>query len=153
MMVTRESTIEKVPPMMIALLEKGGDLPTMPTAYEVNHDLRGFRHPTLQEGADLVWILAWHGPRTEGFAFNKPCGVLGYQDCYDFHTASDVRAVAYLAGSRRAVVDLLRHCQRESRAAGRRLVGTIDVHNQPLARILNKLGATATRLVFEDRGV
>jgi hypothetical protein len=152
MMPTVASTIERVPPMMIALLEKSGDLPALPGAFAPNRELRGFRYPTLDEGAALTWLIAWHGPRTDGFAFRKPSGVMGYQDCYDFHTASDVRAVAYLAGSRRAVVDLLRYCQRESRAEGRRLVGTIDNHNQPLARTLTKLGAMATRLVFEDRG-
>jgi len=145
------STIERVPPMMVALLEKAGDLPAMPDEFAPNHQLVGFRHPTLSEGAALTWLLAWHGPRTNGFAFAKPSGILGYQDCYDFHTASDVRAVSYLAGRPRAVVDLLRYCQREARAADRRLVGTIDLHNTAMARALRKLGAVATRTVFEDR--
>ena len=138
--------------MMIALLEKAGDLPTMPDEFAVNQELVGFRHPTLNEGAALTWLLAWHGPRTNGFAMAKPYGILGYQDTYDFHTASDVRAVAYLAGRPRAIVDLLRHCQKECRTAGRRLIGSVDMHNLPMMRALGKLGATATRAVFEDRG-
>lgn len=155
MMVTasRVSTIEQVPARMIALLAQVGDLPAMPDAYAVQEGGRGFRMPLIEEGAALTWVLAWDGPRTDGFASRKPSGVLGYEDRYDFHIASDVRAVCYLAGSRRAVVDLLRSVQRESRAAGRRLVGAIDLHNQPLARVLKALGATATRTVFEDRGV
>jgi hypothetical protein len=148
---SRVSTIEKVPPMMIALLEKAGDLPAMPDEYAVNQKLVGFRHPTLNEGAALTWLLAWHGPRTNGFAFAKPSGILGYQDTYDFHTASDVRAVCYLAGRPRAVVDLLRHCQRECRLHARRLMGSIDCHNAAMARALSRLGAVATRTVFEDR--
>jgi hypothetical protein len=155
MMVTasRVSTIERVPAMMIALLEQAGDLPTMPDAYAVQEGGRGFRRPRIEDGAALTWVLAWDGPRTDGFAFRKPSGILGYEDRYDFHIASDVRAVCYLAGQRRAVVDLLRSVQRESRAANRRLVGAIDLHNQPLAHVLERLGATATRTIFEDRGL
>lgn len=146
---SRVSAIERVPPMMVALLEKAGDLPALPSEYEVNQDLLGFRSPGMEEGAALTWLLAWHGPKLDGFAFKQPSGVLGYEDRYDFHTASDVRYVAYLAGHRRAVVDLLRHCLRECRAEGRRLIGTIDVHNKPLAALLVRMGATATRTVFE----
>lgn len=137
--------------MLVALLEKAGDLPALPEEYAVNQELAGFRRPTLTEGARLTWLLAWHGPRTEGFAVAKPSGILGYQDEYDFHTASDVRVVTYLAGAPRAVVDLLRFCQRESRAVGRRLIGSIDTHNKSLAGLLSHLGYTVTRTVFEDR--
>lgn len=145
------ATIERVPPMMVAMLERAGDLPALPGEFAVNQELVGFRRPTIYEGAAHTWLLAWHGPRTDGFAMAKPAGILGYQDCYDFHTASDVRVVAYLAGRPRAVVDLLRFCQRESRSAGRRLVGSIDLDNQPLDRLLARMGFARTRVVFEDR--
>lgn len=148
---SRVSTIEEVPPMMVALLEKAGDLPALPDEFAVNQDLRGFRHPSLTEGAALTWLLAWHGPRTDGFGFSKPSGILGYQDLYDFHTASDVRAVAYLAGRPRAVVDLVRHCMRTSRDEQRRFMGGIDVTNERLAKFLRRIGMVATRTVFEDR--
>jgi hypothetical protein len=148
---SRVSTIERVPAMMIALLEQAGDLPHMPEAYAVNVG-PGFRKPCFEDGNALTWLLAWDGPRSEGFANHKPSGVLGYEDRYDFHIASETRAVIYLAGTRRAVVDLLRTVKRESRDAGRRLIGAIDLHNQPLARVLQRLGATATRTVFEDLG-
>jgi len=148
---SRVSTIETVPPMMIALLEKAGDLPALPDEFVVNQDLRGFRRPSLTDGAALTWLLAWHGPRTDGFAFAKPSGILGYSDCYDFHTASDVRAVAYLAGRPRAVVDLVQYCMRKSREEHRRFMGGIDVGNERLAKFLVRIGMVATRTVFEDR--
>lgn len=143
--------IEQVPAMMVALLEQAGDLPPVPEAFAVDRGLFGFREPSLDDGNRLAWLVAWHGPRTEGFAFRAPSGVLGYEDLYDFHTASDVRVVSYLAGSPRAVIELVRSIQRMARADGRRLMGSIDLSNEPLAAVLWKMGFTRTRVVYEDR--
>lgn len=145
------STIERVPPMMVALLEQAGDLPSIPAEVQPDPSVRGFRLPSLTEGAALTWLLAWRGPRTEGFAIRPPSGVLGYEDRYDFHSASDVRVLTYLAGSPRAVIDLIRAVQRMSRADGRRLIGAVDNRTQPLASVLKHMGFTPTRTVFEDR--
>ena len=71
MMVTasRVSTIERVPAMMIALLEQAGDLPTMPDAYAVQEGGRGFRRPRVEDGAALTWVLAWMAHEPMGLRF------------------------------------------------------------------------------------
>lgn len=148
---SHSTVVEQVPAMMVALLEQAGDLPPVPGAFAVDRGLFGFREPTLDDGSRLTWLLAWHGPRTEGFAFRKPSGVLAFEDLYDFHTASDVRQVSYLAGSPRAVIELLRTIRRAARADGRRLMGAVDLHNGPLTSVLDKMGFARTRVVFEER--
>jgi hypothetical protein len=146
MLATRECTISEVSAQMIGYLEQTGRLPKLPPQCEVNRSVFGFRHPNYHDGARLRWLLAWPNPTLS----SQATGVLGYRDEYDFHTASDVRVVTYLAGRRRAVIDLLRKVARESRAEGRRLIGAVDCHNQSLARhIARDLGAIATRTVFE----
>lgn len=148
---TSRTVVEHVPAMMVALLEQAGDLPPVPERFAVDRGLLGFREPSLDDGNRLGWLIAWHGPRTEGFAFRKPAGILGYEDCYDFHSASDVRVVSYLAGSPRAVIELVRTIRRAARADGRRLIGSVDLPNEPLASVLDKMGFARTRVVFEDR--
>jgi hypothetical protein len=148
---SRESAIELVPAMMVALLQHQGDLPDLPAQYAVDPSVFGFRKPTLAEGAALTWLCCWPGPATEGFASRKPSGIAGYQDRYDFNSASDVRDLCYLAGSRRAVVELVRTIQRQARVEGRRLIGSTDCRNRELAALLVAMGATATRIIFEDR--
>jgi hypothetical protein len=144
--VTPRHAIERVTPSEVSLLEQTGHLPAMPAEYAVDRGLLGFRQPTIIEGAGITWLLASRSGQPK-----KITGVLGFQDRYDFHSCSDIKEICYVNGSKRAVVELVRYCRDEARAEGRRLLGSIDCKNKPMAEILVRMGAAPTRITFEDR--
>ena len=99
----------------------------------------------------VEWVALWDANgRVDADGFRDAAGLLGYRDEYDFHSASDVRSILYLAGSRRAVVDLLRWVRADARSCGRRAIGSFDADNTALANVLRVIGDVQTRIVMED---
>jgi hypothetical protein len=103
---------------------------------------------------DQEWAVAWDSRgRTDYVGFRPLSGLIAFRDCYDEHTASDVRLLTFIAGSARAVRDLLLWGREDARRFKRRLMGSIDCDNEKLERIVLKLGGVKTRFVFEDGAV
>jgi hypothetical protein len=140
-------TIERVPVLLIGLLEAGGLLPQVPHPVAELPQRGARRDATLAEAAALTWLVAWDGPKLAGGGFRRAAGVASYRDTYDQHTSSDVREITHIAGSARSVRDLL-HFMRAG--APGRLMGVVDARNARMLAILAKLGAQrAERVVFE----
>lgn len=150
MVAGRVRSIEKVPPLFIGLLEEAGKLPALPRHIEGLGRSAKARAATLEEVTALTWLVAWDGPKIDARGFVKPVGVAAYRDTFDYHTASDVRELVHVAGSRRSVRDLVVCIRDDARAQKRRLVGCIDVENVEMAAVLQRLDGKMTRVMFED---
>lgn len=147
--VSGRSFIEQVPPLLVCLLQDAGKLPASPTLPKP--DVFGYRVPGLAEMLDLKWVAKWdQRGRVDSMGFRDCDGLAAYRDTFDFHTASDVREFVYLAGSRRASIELIRWMRRDAQLAGRRLIGTFDAENEKLRRFLERSGCQCTRVVYED---
>lgn len=150
MIATAAREVELVPPGFVCLLEQAGLLPHLPEEVVALKQAGTRRAPTLDDVAALSWLLEWDGPKLEPGGFVRPAGVLAYRDGFDYPSGSDVREVVHVAGSRRAVINLLRYTLTESRACGRRLIGSVDSRNAPMIRVLTALSVSPTRTIWED---
>jgi hypothetical protein len=100
---------------------------------------RGQARPqTTAETAALSWSIVLEGDTIRG--------AIAYRDVFDHTTSSDVREVLYVAGSRRAVGELVDHI----RNAGRRVIGTIHLENKPMRRWLQRMNFKPIFVRFED---
>lgn len=147
MVAAAQRPIDVVPPALLAMLRGAGRLPTLPRPRRQF----GYREPTLNELCALTWLLQWHGPRLDAQGMvREPIGLLAYYDHYDFGSASDVREIVYVDGTRRSVIELFRHMIARSREDGRRVVGDIVAGNRRQRKTLRKLGCVVTRHRMED---
>lgn len=110
----------------------------------------GFRFPTLADMMELRWAVEWdETTAADTYGARAANGVLGFRDHYDFHSASDVREIAYVAGSARAIVRLFRWAKCDAALLTRRIIGSFDSENKEMKRLVERLGAVSTRAVFE----
>jgi hypothetical protein len=140
MLVTppRHRRVECVPALYIATLDAAGLIPAQAKRVVPKRDA------TLEEVADLTWLVEWGGS-DQGVN-----GVASYRDVYDYHSGADVREIVFITGDRRACVALLRAMADGARAIDRRIVGAIDFENTAMANLLSRLGYVRTRTYFED---
>jgi len=152
MVATHVRSIERVPVLLIGLLDAAGNLPLLPPHIDGLGRASRARAATLDEAASLTWLAAWDRPRIDakGAKIQKPVGIAAYRDVFDYHTGTDVREVVHIAGTRRAVYELMRTMRDQARIVGLRLIGSIAVENTAMAAVLKGLGGEMTRVVFED---
>lgn len=125
----------------ICWLHAEGSLPCLPGSLAWVGLAPHFRRPSLTEMECEQWHLCWQ--------FGRPIGVLATLDRYDYPSASDVSELIHVAGTRRAVIDLVRFAAENARARHRRIVGSVANGNETMRAVLLKLGARETRVVFE----
>jgi hypothetical protein len=143
----RWRSIEPVPALVIGALEKAGSLPLLPPALR----REPVRQATLDEITALTWLVAWEGPALDDVGqFGKAAGVAAFVDRYDPHTSGDVREIVHIAGSRRAVVDLIRWMHQGALEQRLRLIGAFDASNQAMTRLVEAMGFVFARVVWED---
>lgn len=139
--------VEVVPALLVSLLHDAGKIPQPP--FPPDRSTFGFQAPGLSEMQAYSWVVQWKGARTDETGFRPVSGVAAYRDDYDFHTASRVREIVLLAGSKRASIDLLRWIRDEARLLGRRTIGSFDLTHTALRSAAAHLGARETRVVME----
>jgi hypothetical protein len=135
-----ELRIERVPCMLVGLLAADGKLPALPPSIMALAKREKRRTPMLEEAAAYSWVIASDGDPETGKIF----GVLGYRDVFDFHTATDVREIVYVAGP--ATVALMRWIRGDT---ARRLIGALDIGNGRMCRAMIAMGFKPKRIVFE----
>lgn len=146
--VTPARYVEAVPAVLVSILADEGKLPLVPESGPMRF---GFRRPGMAELCALRWLVAWEGWRfTEQGALRPAHGVLGYEDRYDFRSSSDVRDICFLAGSRRAIADLLTRARVTAKEEGRRTIGSVRLDAVRLRRMLSRMGGEECRVVVED---
>lgn len=145
MVASSSRSVERVPALFVGLLEEAGKLPSLPRFVDAHGEHAKARTATLAEVAALTWLVAWDGPKVDANGFRKPVGVGAYRDVYDYHTASDVREIIHVAGSRRACIDLVRFMMQDKV----KCVGCIGVENTDMFAVLKALGGEVTRVYFE----
>ena len=122
---------------MVALLHRSGALPSLPPEVEALSGRTAGRDPRLEEIAGIRWqvVLEDHGGPM------RMVGILGTREIFHLHTSSDRIEIVHLAGTRRAIVDLLRFVREEAEVRGMgRPVGHVDVGNQKFVALAQKLG-------------
>jgi hypothetical protein len=149
---TERRRIEKVPVLVIGLLEAAGKMPRLPQHVLDLEQQGNRRDPALSEAAALTWLLLWDGPTLEGADVARPAGAAAYRDVFDYPSGSDVREMIHVCGSRRAVIELVRHMRDDARACGLRLIGSIDPGNVAMVHAMRRLDGIATRVIYEDGG-
>ena len=132
--------ISRVPALHVSQLFVTGDIPSAPDDVVQAAEVPESREPTIAEFAAVTWLLC--GP-TE-----KPLGVAAYRDVYDRQTSSDVREVTHLAGSARAVVDLVRFLIADAKP--KRCTGRMDASNERMIRLLGRLACMRKRVISES---
>ncbi len=135
--------ISRVPALHVSELFRHGCLPSAPDDVLAAVYVPERREMTIQEASALTWLLA--GP------VDRPRGVAGYRDVYDYQTSSDVREVTHIAGSKRAVVELVRFLIDDAREIGRRCVGVMDISNIKMEYLLQEMGCVTLRALWESR--
>jgi hypothetical protein len=142
-----------IPPLLVMLLKDLDRLPKIPN--EPDPTVFGYRFPSLAEMEAVTWIAEWESRQVDDQGrFIRPAGLAAYRDVYDYHTASDVREVVLVAGSRRAVVAMTRWMIASARASGRRLIGAAQ-HGEggdSMVDIMESMGGRVTRVVVEYMG-
>ena len=136
LLVEHTHAVERVPALFVSQLFAQGVLPVVPADVVAAARVPERREMTIQEAADLTWIVA--GP------FHRPRGVGAFRDVFDHHTSCDVREVIHVAGSKRGVVELLRYMDADARVHDRRCVGVVGAGNGDMARLLTRLGAVVS---------
>jgi hypothetical protein len=131
-------TIEVIPALLVALLDGGGKLPPIPN--EPQPGALGFHKPDLNDMQSAKWLALWEGPLVDEGGFRKVAGLATFRDLYEWHTASSVRELCAIRGSRRAVVELTRWLRDDAASQNRRLVGAIERFDCGLAKLVMKLG-------------
>jgi hypothetical protein len=139
--------IEAVPALLVSLLHHAGKLPTPPDLPDPQ--AFGFRAPGIEEMRAFEWVAQWEGAKLDEMGFRAVSGLIAYRDTYDFHSASDVCEVVYLAGSPRSSIELLRWARTHAHLDGRRVLGAFSLGNTRLRRAAAKLGASETRIMVE----
>ncbi|GAC1496081.1 MAG: hypothetical protein NVS1B2_15750 [Vulcanimicrobiaceae bacterium] len=130
--------IEQVPLSAIALLYAADGLPALPPSVTALRDQSTGRPATVEELASLTWLLARH--------VAVPVGVAAYRDVYDWNTARDVRQLVHIAGSPRAIFDLLWYLRANTDLP---LLGDVDAANTMIEPFLALIGGKKTRCVWE----
>ena len=151
MVATRSRTIQVVPALFIGLLEAAGKLPRLPSAIATLGIGGDQRQATLRECAALSWIVEMRGGVLDEYGIGDVLGVGAYRDVYDYHTSSDVREIVHVAGTRRAIVNLIEYMRAGAHEQGRRVLGVVDAMNLPMQRLLLRLDGRVTRVVIENR--
>jgi hypothetical protein len=147
----RHRIVEVVPALLVMMLKDMGKLPGVPTPPTGQHF--GFRSPMLPEMESVVWAATWGGKHlAANGSFNPVMGLAAYRDIYDFHTASDVRDVVYITGTPRAVVELMRTLEAQASELGRRLIGSFELDNDGMKRMMGRLGGRMTRMLRWEYG-
>lgn len=124
----------EVPLSHVVELERAGRLPKLPTEVEAYNN-HGRHHPA---GTIL------HHPRCWLIGdLYEPRGVLVTDSRFDPSFGREVVVIEHVAGTRRAVVDLLRFAILSRAVTGIPLVGEIDVQNRSMARLINALAPSA----------
>jgi hypothetical protein len=131
--------IEPVPALLVVLLNDCGKLPPIPNLPRAG--VLGFREPRLDDMESASWVAAWDGSVIDPDGLRKVDGLASFRDYWDFHTASDVREICSIRGSRRAVVALVRYLRDDAEIHDRRLVGNVERHDCGLTKLLVRLGA------------
>jgi hypothetical protein len=130
--------IEPVPALLVMMLHDLGKLPEIPNLPRAG--VLGFREPEMRDMEAVKWVAQWQGDRTDKDGFRKVAGLATFRDYYQMHTASDVREIVALRGSRRAVVDLTVWMRDDAEAQNRRLVGSFERDSIGLAQLMSRLG-------------
>lgn len=136
-------TIQRVPCLLVSELFSRGLLPSAPPAVVEAARVPSHRTMTLAEMASLEWWIVGSP--------EKPLGVLGARNVYDFHTSSDVYQVEHLVGTKRACVELIHFAIESARSRGRRCIGVMDESNAKMSTMLHKLGCDSVRRRWESR--
>ena len=137
-------TIEVIPALLVALLDGGGKLPPIPN--EPQPGALGFHKPDLNDMQSVKWLALWEGPCLDEDGFRKVAGLATFRDFYHWHSASSVREVCAIRGSRRAIVELLRWMHADAASNSRRMVGEIERFDCGLEKLISKLGWYPVRL-------
>jgi len=96
----------------------------------------------IEELAALTWIIV--GPA------DHPLGVAGFRDVYCYSRSADVRQVEHIAGSRRAVFELIGFLIADAAVIGRRCVGVMHEGNAKMAALLGRMGCRSDRVQWES---
>lgn len=148
---TASRCIELIPALLVMMLNDLGKLPEIPNL--PHPGALGFRKPELADMERAKWLAAWQGARTDKDGFRKVAGLATFRDTYDWHSASDVRELLAIRGSRRAVVDLTCWMRDDAEAHDRRLVGLMERDDCGLAQLMARLGGRPMTMVrWEHQG-
>lgn len=153
MLATRATSrrIETIPALLVVLLHDTNKLPPIPNLPHAG--VLGFREPRLEDMESFTWAAAWDGGVLDEDGFRKVAGLASFRDYYEHHTASDVREICSIRGSRRAVVALIKYLRDDAEFHDRRLVGNVERHDCGLTNLLVRLGARPVdRLRLEYSG-
>lgn len=144
MMAAAQREIQRVPPVLPTLLVEAGRLSRPPSFTDTS--ALGYRPATPQDAAELVWLVAWEGTKTDSTGMRHASGALAFHDHFDWHTSSDVREIVFVTGSPRAIHDLIQHIRRNDR----RLIGYVEESLPELATLVTKLCGKQTRRLVEE---
>lgn len=125
----------------VGLLAAQGDLPRVPAAIAAMAERPNAVVPTRELAEKLTYLLAWEGERV--------AGVASYHDRFCYHTMREVREITSIAGSRRAVIDLVAHIKADASALDRTTVGVIDESNLAMAGVLARFGKISSLQAWE----
>lgn len=140
----RLRSVEVIPALLVMMLNDLGKLPEIPNLPDGSSF--GFRKPTLEDMQSLTWVAYWEGKKTDMDGFRKVSGLAAFRDLYDWHSASDVRELVSIRGSKRACTLLTKWILADGLAHNRRLVGAIQIAGDwKLSRFMNNLGGRVTR--------
>jgi len=128
--------------LYVSQLFAEGKLPSAPPEVIAAARDPGHRDPTLAEFSALTWLLV--GP------VDAPYGVAGYRDVYCYSRSADVRQVEHIAGSRRAVVELVGFLIPDAAVSGRRCIGVMSDSNDKMAAMLLRMGCRSDRVQWES---
>jgi hypothetical protein len=140
--------IEMIPALLVMMLNDLGKLPDIPNLPQPG--VLGFRKPELSDMEAVKWLAEWCGPRTDKDGFRKVAGLACFRDLYEWHSASDIREVVAIRGSRRAVANLTIWMRDDARSHNRRLSGSFERFDVGLAQLMARLGGKpTTRVLWE----
>lgn len=150
--ISASRCIIEVPLGTIRTLDRIGALPRLPQEITNAQVSPHRREPTPDDMICLRWLLVIEGKDTgweSAFQIPRVVGVGAFWNRYDFHSGTDASEIIHLAGSRRAIRELVVRICEIAKADGRHVFGSIGGANIELRRMLRKLGHCATRVTFE----
>lgn len=142
--LTRHFYVERVPYALIVSLGQSRKLPKYPARLAALERIDLGRELTFEEGAALTWYVA------RNLRDLTIVGLLCYRDVLNYATMYDGREVIGVAGTPRAIVELVRWVMADARKVGRRCFCATNLGNHAMQKLFERVGGLATRLVFED---